>query len=709
MVDRRELLVTTTQPRKATLVLPTIDTCDWRHVQDGAATCGLISSLTGETSQPLPVEACDACCRSFPPSARQLNPVIASLVYDAAKAIESRGGTPACSIERAVLLQKQSLQAMDIVHPAHLHTIPARMVEPCCWIGEPVDVPHQNTAIKSNPRQSKSENLYLCRHPKHEQTTLDECKVCRDWSRHQPVSRFLSLDELIPLRHHRCGTPVRNWAVGITTAPRRTSTIQQTLDSVALAGWENPRLFLDGTVHVPQRYQHLPISWRSESIGAWPSWYMALTELLLHLPDADAYVMLQDDVVMHDRENLREYLQRALWPGERPGIVSLFYNGAKAQFGWHRIRNDWPCSAQGLVLSPDVARSLICDQKLNRICLSASYGNHVPIPEVLADWVYRTGTEAWYTTPSVTQHIGNTSTIWMNAGIGSGRRASWYSGSVETEFSTSDSLSEFPEITFECNTSASAPYKKRVLDGYQNMRAFRAVICGLCRDVRPLLPRTAARIQKLGEMFADYRAVLFEDGSVDSTREFLADWSSQNTRIDILGDAFDRAPTSNTHIDRGIKMAELRNCYRRHLLEEYADFDFVVVVDTNLTGGWSYDGIAHTFGDLQWDAVGSYGLALDSDCDPRKLRFKHHDTQAFRTTTGQRSGIGPDHVHLDLKRGDFLMPVASSFGGMAVYRIECMRLAEYGGCDCEHVGFHQQLRQSGMTRIFLNPNQIVLH
>jgi hypothetical protein len=33
----------------------------------------------------------------------------------------------------------------------------------------------------------------------------------------------------------------------------------------------------------------------------------------------------------------------------------------------------------------------------------------------------------------------------------------------------------------------------------------------------------------------------------------------------------------------------------------------------------------------------------------------------------------------------------------------------YDGPDCEHVTFHSRLRSAGYSRIFLNPNQIVLY
>ena len=68
-----------------------------------------------------------------------------------------------------------------------------------------------------------------------------------------------------PARH------VKAWAVGVTTAPRRTPTLPRCLKSLAIAGWEEPRLFAEPGVETPP---HLPTSRRDVRrahflIGTW--------------------------------------------------------------------------------------------------------------------------------------------------------------------------------------------------------------------------------------------------------------------------------------------------------------------------------------------------------------------------------------------------------------------------------------------------------
>jgi hypothetical protein len=531
--------------------------------------------------------------------------------------------------------------------------------------------------------------------------------MCPDWARRRPISRRLSLEELVPPPDRRCGSPVRCWAVGITTAPRRQPTLEFCLDGVVRAGWDAPRLFLDGTSHVPPRYAHLPTTWREDGVGAWPAWYLALAELILQQPDADAYLLLQDDVVVHDRGPLRGYLEQVLWPGDRPGLVSLFYAGPDTTPGWHRDDGSWHWGAQGFVFPPGLTRSLLADAGVLQAWLTSSAALHIPVPSVLHDWARRNGIDSWYATPSVAQHIGNASAIWKNAALTSARRAPWFSGSLEDAFALEEDLADFPEESFACDAPDRDEYRRRVGRGLERMRESSVVLCGLCRDVRHFLPRLAARVERLGGMFRDYRVVLFENDSMDATLEFLTDWRASNPRVDVLSEALGVPRHARTRdAARTGWMATCRNRYRDRIAAEYADFDHAIVIDSNLAGGWSYEGVAHTFGEDDWDFVGSSGLALRPAAGPG---YRQHDIRTLRPAVGTAASGLVDFATSDLRRGMPMLPVDSCFGGMGVYRMACLLACSYGGGDCEHVVFHDRLRRSGLGRLFLNPSQIVLH
>ena len=82
---------------------------------------------------------------------------------------------------------------------------------------------------------------------------------------------------------------------------------------------------------------------------------------------------------------------------------------------------------------------------------------------------------------------------------------------------------------------------------------------------------------------------------------------------------------------------------------------------------------------------------------------------AFRPARGTAARQLVDHRQLRLNRGEPWLPVESCFGGLGVYRMDCMLAGDYAGTDCEHVAFHQQLQRLGKQRLYLNPSQLVLY
>jgi hypothetical protein len=107
------------------------------------------------------------------------------------------------------------------------------------------------------------------------------------------------------------------WSLGITTVPERFhSTLPRTIESLRRAGFERPRLFIDGagpqTVQWYEDEYGLPISARNPRIGLAANWCLSAVELYLYAPLADRYVIFQDDVIACS--NLRQYLESAPFP-----------------------------------------------------------------------------------------------------------------------------------------------------------------------------------------------------------------------------------------------------------------------------------------------------------------------------------------------------------------------------------------------------------
>jgi hypothetical protein len=348
----------------ADLLAPTAETCRYRTpcptaAGEELAVCKLLQQLLGDSPVELGLVArpvCDACCRSFPPSPTVLNPIVASLIYDRLpKIASSRDAT--------------------IVESLRNHA--QRFLA--------VDAPDLGGENRPERQVSAAPRKALC--------------------------------DLLPPPRPRCGPAVEQWAVGVTTAPRRQPTLERCLDSLSKAGWPRPILFVDGSVRLSEEFHSLPCTFRHEPLGAWPNYYLALTELLMREPLADAYMLIQDDALFHDGENMRAYLEAALWPGSKPGIVSLYSAIPDPNLvdGWSCCAGGWRCGAVALVFPRQIAIELLLSESV----LSHRWSNHegglAGIPDVIENWATSRAIPLYFPTPSLVQHIGAASTIWMGS------------------------------------------------------------------------------------------------------------------------------------------------------------------------------------------------------------------------------------------------------------------------------------------------------
>jgi hypothetical protein len=360
-----------------------IEDCPYRSaVRSGrvsqAADCGLLAlaGLPGEQCSVDP-DVCAACMCQFPPAPDCWNTVIASLLYTRCdRALEL--GSPAS-------LETSRLARLKVRAAGHL-------------VCRESDVSDIDPAPGSEARAA-------------------------------------SLRELLPPRRRWWPHRVRSWAVGVVSSPRRLPTLDLTLESVIRAGWDRPYLFLDGTARVHERFGHLPGVLRDGRVGCWPNYYLALAELLLRHPDADAYLLAEDDAQFYDLESLREYLEEMLWPQRRPCLVSLYCPGPYSahDFRWQALGSEWNLGALAFVFPRQLARAFLLDR---HVCAhrwsrwAEDDGGLSNTDLVIGEWAMRRRIPIWYPTPSLVQHIGVTSTLGLDLQATGERRALEWAGSL---------------------------------------------------------------------------------------------------------------------------------------------------------------------------------------------------------------------------------------------------------------------------------------
>jgi len=155
-------------------------------------------------------------------------------------------------------------------------------------------------------------------------------------------------------------------------------------------------------------------------------------------------------------------------------------------------------------------------------------------------------------------------------------------------------------------------------------------------------------------------------------------------------------------------MARLRNCYLRSA--QSSNVDFVIVLDTDLEMGWSYDGIASTFSHDDWDVVGSNSIVYRSyvgiDGVTKRMPI-YYDSWAFRDQKARSFDNGV--TRSPFPRSDAWIPCRSCFGGLAIYSARALANVQYGGEDCEHVELHEQMISRGREKIYVNPHQVTVY
>lgn len=239
--------------------------------------------------------------------------------------------------------------------------------------------------------------------------------------------------------------------------------------------------------------------------------------------------------------------------------------------------------------------------------------------------------------------------------------------------------------------------------GYEKMAESRVVLTGLARTLGDRTESTAQLMEAIGQCFMDYGIVVFENDSTDDTPKELQEWAASNPRVHVTCEKLNRKHWPATReLGRMRDLAEYRNRARKEILTRFPDFDYVIVVDMDLSG-WSIDGIANTFGREDWDFTGSVSWRK-----MEKGNWVHYDVWAFRNPTYEP--LQAKQVNPWLPRiGEAPIPVKSCFGGLGIYRMEAYKAACYDGTDCEHVCLHQQMAQAGYGRQFINPSQVTVY
>lgn len=199
-----------------------------------------------------------------------------------------------------------------------------------------------------------------------------------------------------------------NWAYGVTTVPERFETVlPRTLASLAKAGFDNPRLFIDGPGEIPAALRQYQFSQRVPKLRAFGNWLLAIQELVVLEPTADRYAIFQDDMVTYI--NLRQYLNQCQYPDKGYLNLYTFPSQTKDINGWY-LSTQGGKGAVGLVFNRDALLALFSSNYMINRPFDLRRG-HKSIDGGIVTAMNNMGWQEYVHNPSLVQHTGIQSAI----------------------------------------------------------------------------------------------------------------------------------------------------------------------------------------------------------------------------------------------------------------------------------------------------------
>jgi len=353
--------------------------------------------------------ACQACCSRFAPTSTSLNPAVASVLHAFTDFVVKGEGIDGCDLEEGRRLRRFAQKFLDVMpgSVAPSKKINEARAVPCFFIGNQVGERPCRTC-RGNVRFK----VYECQHELHSETIIPECEACLDYDAQLAQNQ------------------VREWAVGVTTAHREVPTLGRSLESLERAGWGDYEVFAEPDAHLPGDLNKKRCHIRNETLGEWSNFYLALVEMMLQRPLADAYLMCQDDVVYSP--GLRRYLEDELWPTSRSGVVSLhtpMHQDVESKRGFYPLQEGWAAwGAQALVFSNTAARAFVRHARIVDGRNREPRDGICHVDTMVGIWCRQVNLCYLLHSPSPTQHIGEASTVWESSQLEGRRLAATFLG-----------------------------------------------------------------------------------------------------------------------------------------------------------------------------------------------------------------------------------------------------------------------------------------
>lgn len=264
-------------------------------------------------------------------------------------------------------------------------------------------VRHVSDGLAQAPREVIEHRLSVCQNCDRYRHSDSRCSECGCYVAEKASWR----SEDCPLGKWSAKT----WAYGVTTVPeRRRDLLPSTLESLRAAGFDSPRLFVDGP---PDGFEQfgLAVTARHERVRTFANWILTITELYQRNPTADRFAVFQDDLLAC--RNLRQYLDTCEYP--KDGYWNLFTfpsNQSRVEtesVGWFKS-NQKGLGAVGLVFSREAVETLLSSKHMILYPQNREKGWKL-VDMAIAKAMNDSGWSEYCHNPSLIEHVGTKSSM----------------------------------------------------------------------------------------------------------------------------------------------------------------------------------------------------------------------------------------------------------------------------------------------------------
>lgn len=209
----------------------------------------------------------------------------------------------------------------------------------------------------------------------------------------------------------------------------------------------------------------------------------------------------------------------------------------------------------------------------------------------------------------------------------------------------------------------------------------KVLICGVCKDVEFALNNAIQNIELLAINFDECTIIIYENNSSDNTASILSKWSKNNQKVIFLSETLSKVQLPQSRTER---IARARNkVLSVAKAPEYADFDYLIMVDLDFTGPWPIEEILNTLDfPMDWDCISANGTRNGNYWD--RYAFRNQSYPFGPELLGESWWEDLKHSWFALNEDD-LLPVYSAFGGLAIYKYKSIIQFSYSGIATEEL------------------------